>query len=154
MSKNKGVQLYVEGDSRNNQTINFKTTVGNSNNGGSHALNSPNHRCSNCGCLQATNKTYYTGGKNSPGRLLANTQHIERHKKARFYGIDFQNKSPIDSIPKESRHISMLNRNILPNGKRLPPTQPVQEFTKTSTFHPATRAYAAHVHMPTIGFVE
>jgi hypothetical protein len=48
----------------------------------------------------------------------------------------------------------MLNRSVLPNGKKLPPAAPVQEFTKSNTFHPATRAYAAHVQMPSIGFIE
>lgn len=137
-----------EGESRNNQTMtmNHKTS--------SHNLNSPNHRCSNCGCLQPTSKTYYSG-KNSPGRVHANTQHVERHRKARFYGIDFQNKSPIDSIPKDSKQISMLNRVLLPNGKKLPPTNYVPDVSKTnSSFHPATRAYATHVKMPSIGFIE
>jgi hypothetical protein len=49
----------------------------------------------------------------------------------------------------------MLNRVTLPNGKKLPPTNHIPDIAKmNSSFHPATRAYAAHVQMPSIGFVE
>lgn len=143
LGKNRGSYATNDDSRNNNQNISH-----------THNLNSPNHRCSNCGCLQPTAKTYYSG-KNSPGRVHANTQHVERHRKARFYGIDFQNRSPIDSIPKDSKQISMLNRITLPNGKKLPPTNHIPDISKTnSSFHPATRAYAAHVQMPSIGFIE
>ena len=64
------------------------------------------------------------GGNHGRNHQLNNhyphsTMHEERHKKI-SYKIEFLNPGPIDSIPIDHKHHSMLNRKTMPGGKKIP----------------------------------
>ena len=76
------------------------------------------------------NTTFQYGPQNGAGRT-------HKHKEP-SYKIDFFTPTQIDSIPKDHRFGSMLNRKTIPGGKLIPPrtTQNSEHKNNTNYYRP------------------